>query len=138
MNTSKLIYYKLKRSKVTFLEDVNDFDLIFKDTKIEDINLGFDINENENKDADLNTTQISDQMTLEEKFETNLDIISRYLDNRDICNLMLVNKECFKTLISILISKTEISSEILEEEIKKLKELNPNESFDSFKKSHLN
>ena len=132
LNTSKLIYYKLKRSKVTFLEDVNDFDLIFKDTKIEDINLGFDINEN--KDADLNTTQISDQMTLEEKFETNLDIISRYLDNRDICNLMLVNKECFKTLISILISKTEISSEILEEEIKKLKELNPNESFDSFKK----
>lgn len=132
LNNSKLIYNKLKRAKITFLEDVNDFDLIFKDTKIEDINLGFDTNEN--KDADLNTTQISDQMSLEEKFESNLDMISRYLDIRDISNLMLINKECFKTLISILISKTEISSEILEEEINKLKELNPNVSFDSIKK----
>ena len=132
LNTSKQIYDKLKRSKITFLEGVNDFDLIFKDSKIEDINLGFDANEN--KDADLNTTQISDHMSLEEKFETNLDIISRYLDNRDICNLMLINKECFKTLISILISKTEISSEILEEEINKLKELNPNVSFEDIKK----
>ena len=132
LSNSKLIYNKLKRAKITFLEDVNDFDLIFKDSKIEDINLGFDLNEN--KDADLNTTQISDHMNLEEKFETNLDIISSYLDIRDICNLMLINKECFKTLISILISKTEISSEILEEEINKLKELNPNESFDSIKK----
>lgn len=132
LNNSKLIYDKLKRTKITFLEDVHDFDLIFKDSKIEDINLGFDLNEN--KDADLNTTQISDHMSLEEKFETNLDIISRYLDNRDICNLMLINKECFKTLISILISKSEISSEILEEEINKLKELNPNMSFDNIKK----
>ena len=135
LNNSKLIYDKLKRTKVTFLEGVNDFDLIFKDTKIEDINLGVDLNEN--KDADLNATQISDHMSLEEKFETNLDIISRYLDIRDICNLMLINKECFKTLISIMISKTEISSEILEEEVNKLKELNPNESFDNIKKKTI-
>jgi hypothetical protein len=37
---------------------------------------------------------------------------------------MLVNKECYKTIMNILISKTEITIDILEEEINKLKEIN--------------
>ena len=88
-----------------------------------------DLNLNLKKDNDLNTTELSDQMSLKEKFESNLDIISRYLDMRDICNVMLVNKECFKTLINILVSKTEISIELLEEEINKLKVINSNINF---------
>ena len=128
-NSSLLIYNKLKRAKVTFLEGEKDIELILKDPKIEDINLNVDVKEN-----DLNTTDVSDQMSLEEKFESNLDIISRYLDMRDICNLMLVNKECLKTIINYLISKTEISIELLQDEIKRLKEINSNIDFDILKK----
>ena len=130
LNSSVLIYNKLKRTKITFLEGEHDFDLIFKDSKIMDM----DLNLNLNKDNDLNTTELSDQMSLEEKFESNLDIISRYLDMRDICNVMLVNKECFKTLINILVSKTEISIELLEEEINKLKVINSNINFNNARK----
>ena len=127
LNSSVLIYNKLKRTKITFLEGENDFDLIFKDSKIEDLDL------NLTKINDLNTTQITDQMSLEEKLESNLDIISSYLDSRDIYNLMRANKECFKTIISFLISKTEISIELLQEEINKIKENNPNINFDNLK-----
>ena len=127
LNSSVLIYNKLKRAKITFLEGENDFDLIFKDSKIEDLDL------NLTKINDLNTTQITDQMSLEEKLESNLDIISSYLDMKDIYNLMCANKECFKTIISFLISKTEISIELLQEEIKKIKENNPDITFDNLK-----
>ena len=127
LSSSVHIYNKLKRAKITFLEGENDFDLIFKDSKIEDIDI------NINKDPDLNTTEVSDQISLEEKFESNLDLISRYLDIKDIFNLMLVNKECFKTVINFLISKTEISIELLQEEINKLKEYNPNIIFENLK-----
>lgn len=127
LNSSVLIYNKLKRTKITFLEGEHDFDLIFKDSKIEDFDL------NLTKINDLNTTQISDQMSLEEKLESNLDIISSYLDIKDIYNLMRVNKECFKTIINFLISKTEISIELLQEEINKIKENNTNINFDNLK-----
>ena len=42
---------------------------------------------------------------------------------------MLVNKECHTTIMNILISKTEITIDILEEEITKLKESNSNIDF---------
>ena len=124
------LYNKLKRSKITFLEGEHDFDLIFKDEKIED----FDIASNLNKNTDTNLTEISEHIPLEEKFETNLDFIMGYLDDKDIYNLMLVNKECFKTVINALISKTEISIDILQEEINKLKENNPDILFDNITK----
>lgn len=127
LNSSLIIYNKLKRAKVTFLEEEKDFDLIFKDSKIEDMDL------NANLDNELNTTQNSEQMSLEEKLESNLDIISRYLDLSDIGNLMLANKECFKTIINYLISKNEITIELLQDEIKRLKEYNPNINFDNLK-----
>ena len=129
LKSSLLIYNKLKRTKVTFLEGKQDFDLIFKDSKIMD----FDLDSNLNKDIDLNATQVSDHMSLEEKLESNLDIISQYLDTRDIFKLMLVNKECFKSIINFLISKYEISIELLQEEINRIKEFNPNIQF-----QHLN
>ena len=129
LKSSLLLYNKLKRTKVTFLEGKNDLDLIFNDSKIMD----FDLDLNLNKDNDLNTTQVSDQMSLEEKFESNLDIILQYLDARDIFKLMLVNKECFKSIINFLVSKFEISIELLQEEINKIKEFNPNIKFE-----HLN
>ena len=132
LNSSIVIYNKLKRTKVTFLEGEKDFDLIFKDPKIEDMDL--ELNLNNDLDNDLNATGVSDQMSLEEKFESNLDIIARYLDMRDICNLMSVNKECLKTIINYLVSKTEISIELLEDEIKRLKEYNSNINFDDLKK----
>ena len=132
-NSSIALYNKLKRSKITFLEGEHDFDLIFKDEKIED----FDIASNLNKNNETNLTEISEHITLEEKFETNLDFIMGYLEDKDIYNLMLVNKECLKTVINALISKTEISIDILQEEINKLKENNPEISFDNITKKEF-
>ena len=132
-SSSIALYNKLKRSKITFLEGEHDFDLIFKDEKIED----FDIATNLNKNNETNLTEISEHISLEEKFETNLDFIMEYLDDKDIYNLMLVNKECLKTVINALISKEEISIDILQEEINKLKENNPEISFDNIKKKEF-
>ena len=83
-------------------------------------------NDDNNKTIDLNISGLSDQLTLEEKFQTHLDDIIIYLDNKDICNLLLINKECFKTIMNFLISKTEIKIDIFEEEISKLIEDNKN------------
>ena len=130
-SSSIALYNKLKRSKITFLEGEHDFDLIFKDEKIED----FDIATNLNKNNETNLTEISEHISLEEKFETNLDFIMEYLDDKDIYNLMLVNKECLKTVINALISKEEISIDILQEEINKLKENNPDISFNNITKT---
>ena len=83
-------------------------------------------NDDNNKTMDLNISGLSDQLSLEEKFQNHLDDVIRYADNRDICNLLLVNKECFKTIMNFLISKTEIKIDILEEEISKILEDNKN------------
>ena len=133
LNSSLAIYNKLKRSKITFLEGEHDFDLIFKDENIGDL----DINSNLNKNTETNLTEISEHISLEEKFETNLDLIIGYLDYKDIYNLMLANKECFKIIINAFISKTEISIDILQEEINKLKENNPDIIFDNITKKQF-
>jgi len=92
------------------------------------------INENDlNKTIDLNISGLSEHLSLEEKFEGHLDEITRYLDTPEICKLILVNKECYATIMNILISKTEITIDILEEEITKLKESNTNINFDEVK-----
>ena len=83
-----------------------------------------------NKTIDLNISGLSDQLSLEEKFESHLDEISRFLDMKDLCKLMLINKECFTNIMNILISKTEITIDILEEELTKLKTANKNIDFD--------
>ena len=85
-----------------------------------------DENDENNKTIDLNISGLSEQLTLEEKFQTHLDDIITYLDNRDICNLLLINKECFKTIMNFLISKTEIKIDIFEEEISRVLEENKN------------
>ena len=95
-----------------------NFTLIEPDTKNE--------NDDNNKTIDLNISGLSDQLSLEEKFQNHLDDVIRYSDNRDIYNLLLVNKECFKTIMNFLISKTEIKIDILEEEIFKIIEENKN------------
>ena len=133
LNSSLAIYNKLKRSKITFLEGEHDFDLIFKDENIGDL----DINSNLNKNTETNLTEISEHISLEEKFETNLDLIIGYLDYKDIYNLMLANKECFKIIINAFISKTEISIDILQEEINKLKENNPDIIFENITKNQF-
>ena len=98
-------------------------------TLVEDSHI--DENDNDlNKTIDLNISGLSDQLALEEKFETHLDEITRYLDTSELCNLMLVNKECYTTIMNILISKTEITIDILEEEINKLKDSNKSMDFD--------
>ena len=95
---------------------------------------GNDNNEQDlNKTIDLNISGLSEHLTLEEKFESHLDEITRYLDTNDLCKLKLVNKECYTTIMNILISKTEITIDILEEEIEKLKESNININFDEAK-----
>ena len=95
---------------------------------------GNDNNEQDlNKTIDLNISGLSEHLTLEEKFESHLDEITRYLDTNDLCKLKLVNKECYTTIMNILISKTEITIDILEEEIEKLKESNININFDEVK-----
>ena len=83
-----------------------------------------------NKTIDLNISGLSDQLSLEEIFESHLDEISRFLEIKDLCKLMLINKECFTNIMNILISKTEITIDILEEELTKLKTSNKNIDFD--------
>ena len=80
--------------------------------------------EENNKTIDLNISGLSDQLTLEEKFQSNLDDILIYLDTKDICKLLLINKESFKTIMNFLISKTEIKIDIFEEELSKIIEEN--------------
>ena len=133
LNSSIAIYNKLKRSKITFLEGEHDFNLIFKDENIGDL----DINSNLNKNNEPNLTETSEHISLEEKLETNLDFIIGYLEYKDIYNLMLVNKECFKSIINTLLSKTEISIDILQEEINKLKENNPDITFENINKKEF-
>ena len=83
-----------------------------------------DENDENNKTIDLNISGLSEQLTLEEKFQTHLDDILIYLDNNEIFNLLLINKECFKTIMNFLISKTEIKIDIFEEEISHILEDN--------------
>ena len=83
-------------------------------------------NDENNKTIDLNISGLSDQLTLEEKFQSHLDDILIYLDNKDIFNLLLINKECFKSIMNFLISKTEIKIDIFEEEISSVIEENKN------------
>ena len=121
-NINNIILGNPKKRPVDFLE--NDTEVNF--TLVEDSHL----EENDNdKTIDLNISGLSDQLSLEEKFEAHLDEISRYLDMKDLCNLMLLNKECFTTIMNVLISKTEITIDILEEEINKLKEINKDIDF---------
>lgn len=120
-----IIFSNPKNNPTNFLD--KDTDINF--TLVEDFHP--EDNENDtNKTIDLNISGLSYQMSLEEKFESHLDEISRYLDIKDLCNLMLVNKECFTTIMNVLISKTEITIDILEEEISKIKEGNKNIDFE--------
>ena len=124
-NINNIIISHPKNSPTNFLGD--DAEINF--TLVEDSHI--DENDNDlNKTIDLNISGLSDQLALEEKFETHLDEISRYLDIRDLCNIMLLNKECYTTIMNVLISKTEITIDILEEEINKLKDSNKSMDFD--------
>ena len=115
---NNIIFPNQKNSPVNFLENEEINFTLVEDSHIEE-------NDNDlNKTIDLNISGLSDQLSLQEKFETHLDEISRYLDMKDLCNLMLINKECFTTIMNILISKIEITIDILEEEINKLKDSN--------------
>ena len=119
-----IIITNQKNNPVNYLDNDNEINF----TLVEDSHL--DENDNDlNKTIDLNISGMSEQLSLEEKFESHLDEISRYLEMKDLCNLMLVNKECFTTIMNILISKTEITIEILEDEINKLKETNKDIDF---------
>ena len=85
---------------------------------------------NNNNNKDLSLSIISEHT--EEKITT--DIILDYLEYKDIYNLMLVNKECFKTIINTFLTKTEISIDILQEELNKLKDDNPDINFENIQK----
>ena len=123
-NINNIIITNPKNNPVNFLDNNDEINF----TLVEDSHV--DENDNDlNKTIDLNISGLSDQLSLGEKFEAHLDEISRYLDMKDLCNLMLVNKECFTTIMNVLISKTEITIDILEEEINKLKETNKDIDF---------
>ena len=123
-NINNIILSNPKNNPVNFLDNDNEINF----TLVEDSPM--DENDNDlNKTIDLNISGLSDQLSLQEKFETHLDEISRYLDMKDLCNLMLINKECFTTIMNVLISKLEITIDILEEEINKLKESNKDIDF---------
>jgi len=92
-NSSIALYNKLKRSKITFLEGEHDFDLIFKDEKIED----FDIASNLNKNNETNLTEISEHITLEEKLAT-----SKKWDEIKVLTLNGMT-QCFHNFKNILI-----------------------------------
>lgn len=115
---------KIKKSKIrmSLINIDNDMNLLEADLRISSALVNNSLNENE-----------SDQIPLQEKFETNLDVISGYLNNIDNFKLMLVNKECFKTLVNMFISKIEITINFLEDEIKKIKESNHDILFEKVK-----
>ena len=87
------------------------------------------------KDDKIEDIEISNSLSLQESFEMNLDVISRYLSNKDICSVMLVSRECFKSLMNILISKLEISIDILDDEIRKIKINNIKIDFNKIQKT---
>ena len=123
-NINNIIITNPKNNPVNFLADDNEINFtLVEDSPLEENDNDF------NKTIDLNISGLSDQLSLEEKFETHLDEISRYLDMKDLCNIMLVNKECFTSIMNVLISKTEITIDILEEELSKLKETNKDIDF---------
>ena len=149
ITTSEQVQNKEKEKEIdnTNIININDLDNIILPKKInnfleneKEINFSLinysndNINEQDsNKTMDLNISGLSEHLSLEEKFEGHLDEITRYLDIPELCNIMLVNKECYATIMNILISKTEITIDILEEEISKLKELNTSINFDDVK-----
>ena len=120
-NIDDIIIPKDKKNNIDYLaEDTSiNFTLVAGEEKIEE-------NYDNNKTIDLNISNLSEHLTLEEKFQNHLDDILIYADNKDICNLLLINKECFKTIINFLISKTEIKNDIFEEEISTILEENKN------------
>ena len=140
-----------KKEKMKGDERISDLDNIILPKRItsfldndKDINfslINYSHNENDNinehddfnKTIDLNISGLSEHLSLEEKFESHLDEITRYLDTSELCNLMLVNKECYTTIMNILISKTEITIDILEEELTKLKDSNDGMNFNEIK-----
>ena len=138
---------KEKENENNNIININDLDNIILPKKInnfleneKEINFSLINYSNDNingheldKTIDLNISVLSEHLSLEEKFETHLDEITRYLDIPELCKLMLVNKECYTTIMNILVSKTEITIDILEEEITKLKESNTNINFDEVK-----
>ena len=77
-----------------------------------------------NQTLDLNISNESDKLTLEEKFQSHLDDVLKYLNSKEIFNLLLTNKECFKIIINYYISKNEIMIDIFEEEISQIIEEN--------------
>ena len=149
ITTSEQVQNKEKEKEIdnTNIININDLDNIILPKKInnfleneKEINFSLinysndNINEQDsNKTMDLNISGLSEHLSLEEKFEGHLDEITRYLDIPELCNIMLVNKECYTTIMNILISKTEITIDILEEEISKLKESNTSINFDDVK-----
>ena len=123
-NINNIIISNPKKNPTNFLDNDNEINF----TLIEDSHI--DENDNDfNKTIDLNISGLSDQLSLGEKFETHIDEISRFLDIKDLCNIMLLNKECFTNIMNALISKTEITIDILEEEINKLKDANKDIDF---------
>ena len=138
---------KEKENENNNIININDLDNIILPKKInnfleneKEINFSLINYSNDNingheldKTIDLNISGLSEHLSLEEKFEGHLDEITRYLDIPELCKLMLVNKECYTTIMNILVSKTEITIDILEEEISKLKESNTNINFDEVK-----
>ena len=122
-NINNIIISNPKKNP-NFLDNDNEINF----TLIEDPRA--DENDNDfNKTLDLNISGLSDQLSLGEKFEAHIDEISRFLDIKDLCNIMLLNKECFTNIMNALISKTEITIDILEEEINKLKDSNKDIDF---------
>ena len=127
-NIDNIILSNNKRNNIDYLlgDGSINFTLIEQEQKIDE-------NDENNKTIDLNISGLSEQLTLEEKFQTHLDDIITYLDNIDIFNLLLINKECFKTIMNFIISKTEIKIDIFEEEISKVIEENKNIDINNLK-----
>ncbi len=124
-NINSILSPNRNKPPLTFLENDKEINFsLINDSQNDNEN----INEL-NKTIDLNISGLSEHLSLEEKFESHLDEITRFLDIKELCKLMLVNKECHTTIMNILISKTEITIDILEEEITKLKESNSNIDF---------
>ena len=120
-NADNMIIQKEKKNNIDYLagDTSINFTLVEPepDAKFED-------NDENNKTIDLNISRLSDDLTLEEKFQAHLDDILIYLETNEIYNLLLINKEYFKTIMNFLITKTEIKIDIFEEEMSRILEDN--------------
>ena len=121
-----LIHKKKDSVSNIICKDISYDELLINDNSL--INLRLSSMElgiiNDNYDKDNNTLHFNldnNCFTFEEKLEMNYENIFKYLNNQDIYNLCLTNKNCFNLTMNFLMIKFTNKKEKINDEIENLK-----------------